>query len=108
MGAAPPLTTADFQTSVGDSEKPVLVDFWAEWCGPCKAIGPVVDQVAEEYAGRVSVYKVDVDAEQQLAIDYGVLSIPTLLVFKGGKEFERIVGLTSKDGISLALDRALI
>jgi len=86
------LSDADFKTEVLESETPVLVDFWAEWCGPCKMIGPVVDEIAREHAGSLKVGKLDIDSNQQTAMDHGVFSIPTLILFKGGKEAERIVG----------------
>jgi len=87
---------ASFETEVINSDKPVLVDFWATWCGPCKIIAPHVQAVAEEYAGRAVVAKVDVDANKQWAIKYGIQSIPTLLFFKGGKLVDRVVGTVDK------------
>jgi len=83
---------ASFETEVINSDKPVMVDFWATWCGPCKMIAPHVQAVAEEFAGRAVVAKVDVDANKQWAIKYGIQSIPTLLFFKGGKLVDRMVG----------------
>jgi len=83
---------ASFETEVINSDKPVMVDFWATWCGPCKMIAPHVQAVADEYAGRAVVAKVDVDANKQWAIKYGIQSIPTLLFFKGGKLVDRLVG----------------
>lgn len=107
MSIAAPLAASEFEEKVAASPVPVLIDFWAEWCGPCKAIAPEVEKVAKEYAGRVAVYKVDVDAEGELAMRFGIMSIPTLLVFKGGKIVEQIVGFTNKENIAKALDRAL-
>jgi thioredoxin 1 len=83
---------ASFETEVINSDKPVMVDFWATWCGPCKMIAPHVQAVADEFAGRAVVAKLDVDANKQWAIKYGIQSIPTLLFFKGGKLVDRMVG----------------
>ena len=90
--------TADFETEVLKSDKTVLVDFWAVWCGPCRMLSPVVDQVAEENP-YIKVCKVNVDEEQQLAIKYGVMSIPTLLVFKGGELVNQSVGVIPKEEV---------
>ena len=90
------LTKENFQTEVIDSDVPVLVDFWATWCGPCRAVAPIIDELAAEYEGKLKVGKVDVDAEQQLAGDFGVRSIPTLLIFNGGKLAEQLVGAVPK------------
>jgi thioredoxin 1 len=87
---------ASFETEVINADKPVLVDFWATWCGPCKMIAPHVQAVADEFAGRAVVAKVDVDANKQWAIKYGIQSIPTLLFFKGGKLVDRVVGAVDK------------
>ena len=90
--------TADFETEVLKSDKTVLVDFWAVWCGPCRMLSPAVDQVAEENPD-IKVCKVNVDEEQQLAIKYGVMSIPTLLVFKGGELVNQSVGVIPKEEV---------
>lgn len=90
--------TADFETEVLKSDKTVLVDFWAVWCGPCRMLSPVVDQIAEENPD-IKVCKVNVDEEQQLAIKYGVMSIPTLLVFKGGELVNQSVGVIPKEEV---------
>lgn len=90
--------TADFETEVLKSDKTVLVDFWAVWCGPCRMLSPVVDQVAEENPD-IKVCKVNVDEEQQLAIKHGVMSIPTLLVFKGGELVNQSVGVIPKEEV---------
>lgn len=92
------IKTADFETEVLKSDKTVLVDFWAVWCGPCRMLSPVVDQVAEENP-NIKVCKVNVDEEQQLAVKYGVMSIPTLLVFKGGELVEKSIGVIPKEEI---------
>jgi len=101
------VTSSSFDQSVLKSDVPVLVDFWAEWCGPCKAIGPSIEQLATEYAGKAKVFKLDVDTEGDLAQQYGVMSIPALLVFKGGKEVDRMVGAAPKAQITALIDRAL-
>jgi thioredoxin 1 len=98
-------TDATFDKDVLNSETPVLVDFWAEWCGPCRMMGPTVDQVATEYAGKVKVGKIDVDANQQVAGRYGIRGIPTLLLFKGGKVVEQKVGAIGKPEFQKMLDK---
>jgi thioredoxin 1 len=107
MANALAVSTADFQTKVLDSEIPVLVDFWAPWCGPCKAIGPSVEQIASEYAGKAKVFKVDVDQEPDISSQYGVMSIPALFVFKGGKVVGQHVGAAPKTVLSQLLQRHL-
>src|SRR4030042_3542359 len=86
----------DFKTVVLDSQKPVLVDFWAVWCGPCKMIAPIVEELAKEYEGKMKFGKLDVDNNPQVSMQYGIRSIPTLLVFKGGKVVDQIVGAMPK------------
>jgi thioredoxin len=100
MSAAPAITADKFEDEVLKSEIPVMVDFWAEWCGPCKALSPTVDAIAEEYAGKIKVFKLDVQTEAALAGKYGVSSIPTLLIFKSGEVADRIVGLQPKANIT--------
>jgi len=95
-GAASPVTDTNFQSEVLSSEQPVLVDFWAEWCGPCKMVAPIVEEIASEQNGKLKVVKVDVDENPQTASQYGVMSIPTLMVFKGGQAVERLVGYMPK------------
>ncbi len=107
MSAELEISTTDFEAKVLQSDVPVLVDFWATWCGPCRAIAPSVEQIAQEYAGKAKVYKVDIDAEGSLATQFNVMSIPALLVFKGGKVVDQMVGAAPKATIAQMLDRAL-
>jgi len=97
MSNAAAVTDATFEQEVVKSETPVLVDFWAEWCGPCKMMAPVLDQIAVEQANKLRVVKVDVDENSEYAGRLGILSIPTLVLFKGGQPVERIVGFTPKE-----------
>ncbi len=90
------LTSDNFESEVIASEIPVLVDFWATWCGPCKMLGPVISQIADEYEGKVKVGKVNVDEEEELAAKYGIQSIPTVLLFKGGEVVEQSLGFKPK------------
>ena len=99
-------TAASFEAAV-EGDKPVLVDFWATWCGPCRMIAPVIEQVAAEYEGRAVVGKVDVDEESALAAKFGVMSIPTLIVLKGGKVVEQAVGARGKDAVAAMIERHL-
>ena len=100
-------TDADFDTAVLQSAEPVLVDFWAPWCGPCKMIAPALDELAEAYAGRAKVVKVDVDQNQQTAMKYHVRSIPMLLVFKDGQVQGTQVGAVGKPQLAALIDKAL-
>ena len=97
----------DFEQEVLQAETPVLVDFWADWCVPCKMIAPIVDELADEYSGRLKVAKVDVDANPGMAMKYGVRSIPMLLVFKDGQPVEQILGAVPKMTLKKKLDSAL-
>lgn len=97
------ITADNFDAVVLNSDKPVLIDFWATWCGPCKMIAPVVEELSEELAGKVVVGKIDVDQEQTLAAKYGVMSIPTLVVFENGKEAKRAVGFRNKEQLKQIL-----
>jgi thioredoxin len=101
------VTEQTFEGEVLKSEVPVLVDFWAEWCGPCRMVAPIVEELASEYAGRLKVLKLDVDDNQNLAVRYNVMSIPTLGVFRSGEMVERIVGYMPKQEIKRRLDGAL-
>jgi thioredoxin 1 len=98
-------TQETFQSEVLTAATPVLVDFWAEWCGPCKMIGPILDELAEEYDGKVKVVKVNIDEQQTLAAQYGIRAIPTLLMFSKGEVSEQIVGLKSKRDLKSSFDR---
>jgi thioredoxin 1 len=97
----------DFESSVLKSDIPVLVDFWAAWCGPCQAIGPTVEELADEFAGRVQVAKMNVDENPQTPGKYGIRAIPTLIVFKGGQVAEQITGAVGKTQIVQALEKVL-
>jgi thioredoxin 1 len=101
-------TTENWDQQVVQSDQPVVVDFWAVWCGPCRALAPVIDRLAEQYAGKVKVGKLNTDDHQDLAVRYGISAIPQVLIFKGGEEpKERIVGLNSEAALAKAIDRVL-
>jgi thioredoxin 1 len=95
MGATP-VTDSDWTSEVLESDQPVLVDFWAEWCGPCKMVSPIVDEIADEHASSLKVLKLNVDDNPGTAREYGIMSIPTLMVFKGGQPDKKIVGAKGK------------
>ena len=99
------LTQENFAAEVLQSASPVLVDFWAEWCGPCKMIAPVLDELADEYTGKVKIGKVNIDQHQGIAAEYGVRAIPTLLLFSKGQVTEQMVGLRSKRDLKSSFDR---
>jgi len=101
------LSDANFDQEVLKSEQPVLVDFWAAWCGPCKALAPTVDEVATQYAGKLKVAKMDVDRNQATPMRYGIRGIPALLLFKGGKVADQIVGYVPKETIDRSLSRVI-
>jgi thioredoxin 1 len=90
------LTSDTFKSAVATSATPLLVDFWAPWCGPCKAIAPVLDELANEFEGKLSIAKVNIDENEAIAAEYGIRAIPTMLLFKGGKVIEQIVGMLPK------------
>lgn len=98
------ITKENFAQEVLQSEKPVLLDFWASWCGPCRMLGPVIEDLAGQYEGKAVVGKVNVDDEQELAIRYGVMSIPTVIFFKDGKEIDRKVGVMPASAYTQVLD----
>lgn len=101
------ITDASFEEAVLKSDKPVLVDFWAAWCGPCRMVGPIIEQISDEYDGKAVVGKVDVDANQEFAAKYGVRNIPTVLIFKNGEVVERQVGVAPKNTYTDAIDALL-
>ena len=101
------ITKDNFEQEVLLSDKPVLLDFWASWCGPCRMVGPTIEQLAQEYEGRASVGKVNVDEEGGLAGDFGVMSIPTVVLFMDGKEVERLVGVRTIEEYKAIIDAHL-
>lgn len=108
MSAVTAITQATFETDVLQNDVPVLVDFWAPWCGPCRLVSSVVDEIARDYEGRVSVVKVNTDEQPAIASKYGIRSIPTLMVFKNGQVVDRVVGAVPKSTLAQTLDKHLI
>ena len=107
MSLPTPVTDQDFDQEVLEADTVVLVDFWAEWCGPCKMVAPVLDDLSQEYDGKIKFTKVDVDENPETAMKYGIRSIPTLLVFKGGSPVDQVVGAVPKAVLKKRLDSAL-
>ncbi len=99
------LTEATFADAVLNSDQPVLVDFWAEWCGPCRALGPVIENLSSDYAGRATVAKVDVDANQAIAMQFGIRSIPTVMLFDKGEVVETFIGVRPEGDYATSLDK---
>ena len=97
-------TDANFTSEAMESDQPVLVDFWAEWCGPCRMLTPVIDELAEDYAGRAKIGKVDVDANREVAAQFSIMSIPTIIVLKNGEVVKKFVGVSSKADLAAAID----
>ncbi len=107
VGNVTELTDADFDDVVHNSDVPVLVDFWAPWCGPCKIMGPLVEEIAEEYADRVKICKLNTDDARDSAVEFGIQAIPTTILFKDGQIQKKWVGLTTKEDIIAAIDELL-
>ena len=105
MAAA--ITTATFDSIIASETRPVLVDFWATWCGPCRMLGPIVEEIGEEMADKLAVYKCDVDAESALAQRFGIMSIPTLIIFKGGEVAGQLVGAMPKDALVAEIEKII-
>ncbi|MEX1063595.1 MAG: thioredoxin [Balneolaceae bacterium] len=101
-------TDSNFLDEVEKSDSPVLVDFWAEWCGPCRTVGPVVEELAGEYEGKVKIGKVNVDHNPEVSVKYGIRSIPALLIFRGGEVVDQIIGAVPKNQIKNKLDAQLV
>jgi thioredoxin 1 len=100
-------TDGNFESEVVKSDKPCLVDFWAEWCGPCRMVGPVVEEIAKEYAGKLKVGKLNVDDNNKTAVQYGIMSIPSLLFFNGGKVVEQVIGAVPKKQLVQKIEKII-
>jgi len=107
MAAAEAVTDSSFKQNVLESEIPVLVDFWAPWCGPCRMVAPVVEEIADQYAGKVKVFKLNTDENPNIASQYGIRSIPTLMIFKGGQRVDMVVGAVPKTTLADTLEKYL-
>lgn len=107
MSAAAQVTDSSFKQEVLDSEVPVLVDFWAPWCGPCRMVAPVVDEIAEQFVGQIKVVKVNTDENPSVASQYGIRSIPTLMIFKDGQRVDMVVGAVPKATLATTLEKYL-
>jgi len=107
MSSSATVTDASFEQDVLKSEEPVLVDFWAPWCGPCRMVAPIVDEIAKEFAGRLKVFKLNTDENPNVASQYGIRSIPTLMVFKGGVKVDTVVGAVPKTTLSTTISKHL-
>ncbi|MGV2831026.1 thioredoxin [Myxosarcina sp. GI1(2024)] len=107
MSSAAPVTDSSFTEQVLESEVPVLVDFWAPWCGPCRMVAPVVEEIAEQYEGQVKVVKLNTDENPQVASQYGIRSIPTLMIFKDGQRVDMVVGAVPKTTLANTLEKYL-
>ena len=106
-GSLAELTDAEFDDVVHNSAKPVLVDFWAPWCGPCKMLGPIIEEIAEEYSGRAKICKLNTDEHHEAAVEFGINAIPTIILFSNGRVAKKWVGLVSKNDIVAGIDEAL-
>ena len=107
MSAAVQVTDASFKQDVLESDVPVLVDFWAPWCGPCRMVAPVVDEIAQQYDGQIKVVKLNTDENPNVASQYGIRSIPTLMIFKGGQRVDMVVGAVPKTTLANTLEKYL-
>ncbi|AVH74174.1 MULTISPECIES: thioredoxin [Nostoc] len=107
MSTAAQVTDSSFKQEVLDSDVPVLVDFWAPWCGPCRMVAPVVDEISEQYKGQIKVVKVNTDENPNVASQYGIRSIPTLMIFKGGQKVDMVVGAVPKTTLASTLEKHL-